>query len=167
MDNMININVLMCKKTDENITCIENIFDTIGWENKSISFDIVTIINLIHFTRNKFTLIYTIEKLNDNNKNKAMLLDIKELTSDKSMENTSNKQKHHFKSSLRDTGQSIFSEHFSDIEFLGCGYYELQVHMLPEEETSWKKNSDDFLNKLCGEKEYIKCTYGFQIVPVV
>ena len=97
------------------------------------------------------------------NQNQAMLLDIKELTSDKSEDNN-NRQKHHFKSSLRDTGQIIFSEHFSDIEFLGCGYYELQVHMLPEEETSWKKNSDDFLNKLCSEKEYIKCTYGFQIV---
>ena len=64
-------------------------------------------------------LIYTIEKLNDNNKNQAMLLDIKELTSDNSMENIGNKHKHHFESSLRDTGQIIFSEHFSDIEFLG------------------------------------------------
>lgn len=168
MDNsIININVLMCKKTDENITCIENIFDTLGLENKRLSFDIVTIINSLNFTEKKFTLIYTIEKINDNKRNQAMLLDIKELTSDRSLYDNDEKQSHSIKSSMQNTGQSMFSEHYRNIEFIGSGYYELQVHMIPDGADFLKNRDSNFVDKLCSEKQYIRCVYGFEVIMEV
>lgn len=90
----------------------------------------MTLINSVNDKKEKFLLVYLIEKLSENGeKHKIRLLTVNEMTS-KNADNEFDKHSQHLvKSSIPDSGQSIIAQHLKNIDFPGKGFYEIQVYM--------------------------------------
>lgn len=63
MNKDINISLLLCEKSDEQVRNVKNVFDTISFAkgDNTISYEILTIINQLNQEEQDFSLLYFIE----------------------------------------------------------------------------------------------------------
>ena len=137
------------------VNTIKGIFDKIKIKhNNTLDFDIVTIINTINDMSDGFSLVYVLEKFNENGSNQGALLSKTQYALKENIDEEG------LVGSFKNQGQMISSEHFENINFPGKGKYELQVYKYDKETDMYSKKFDEISLSMIN-KNQLECAYNF------
>ncbi len=124
-----NINIILCERTDDTITNINNIFDTITTDKDGkVSFTTVVFINTIEEYYKKLGLYFYIEKVDAG---KITYLGSLEYASQEGKQFSNGETEY---GSRPHSNQSISTFDVVDFNMLGAGSYEMQVYKYTDEE---------------------------------
>lgn len=165
MKDRININMLLCREADDDLTYIHDIFDTIkiGDDNK-VSFDIVTLING-HTDKSVINLIYAIEQLDNesHNQKKCQAALFKSISLKKLKQNVKNGNNTRKLGSENNCMEFSAVYHGKGMYFPGKGAYEFQIYMYSEDEIKEITSKGNELKFEDLNKENLVCTYSFEL----
>ena len=132
MNEVMNVNVLLCEDCDESLTYISKVFNGIVQENDEVSFNIVSLINTIEYTKTKFSLHYFLMNME---KNKVTHIgDIKFESENLDNEDNNKGNGNSLKSIVENSSQISAVMKVEAFEFPNCGAYELLVYKYEDEE---------------------------------
>lgn len=161
MNKIWNINTLLCRKTDTNVSNIKNIFDKLVIKkNGKADFVIITIMSSIRSDEERFGLFYFIEYVSGSNRRLILYVGNSIFTKDKA-------EKERGISSVHGSSNEISQMEIRDCEFLEEGTYEIKIY----------KYDDDELDELLVAKEeetekmmkyavdsHLASVYNFEVV---
>lgn len=166
MKDKININVLLCRDADDNLTYIHDIFDTIkiGDDNK-VSFDIVILING-HTDKSVINLVCAIEQLDNrsNNQKNRQAVVLKAVAIEKLDQPDKSRNSTRKLSSENNCMEFSTVYHEKGINFPGKGAYEFQIYMYSEDEIGKIISKGNELRFSDLSKDNLECTYFFEIL---
>lgn len=159
MKEIININVLLCEDCDESLTHINNVFNNIVQEGKEVSFNIVSIISTIEYTKSRFSLHYFLVDMKTDE-----VSHIGDIAFDRETGENTEKEAEVLKSIVENASQTSAVLRVDSFEFPNYGAYELLVYKYEGEETdkaielARTKNAHDLR-----KKENLVTTYEFMV----
>jgi hypothetical protein len=162
-----NINVLLCKNCDRNVTNVASIFNELYVDDDLVgSFDIVTILNAIECDEKKFGLYYFIERLvGDGGENQIAFAGSVmhyRVTPKEDKETAANKVE-----DLASTvNGAVFKTHRIKVktcEFPGYGKYELKVFKYDDEKAKDVERDEEEEAERFYDLDYLTATYPFKV----
>lgn len=156
MNKKWNINVMLCRKADEEVSNIENIFDKLVIKkNRGADFTIVTVTSSICADEERFGLFYFIEYFDkDNERNKFLYLCSSIYGKDEQRTELS---------SVEGASNGISQIRIRGCKFPNEGNYEIKVYKYDDDELSenYNKQAKEMLKY--AEESHLVSVYSFKV----